>query len=74
MAIFKITRLGLSSIAVLVVILWGCLFTERALVRQARMDNYRALRQMRKLKLQRSVEPASRPLPSPSWPSHSALG
>lgn len=74
MAIFKITRLGLSSITVLVVLLWGCVFTERALVRQARMDNYRALRQMRKLKLLRHVEPAAQPQPMPSRQSHPVLG
>lgn len=74
MAIFKITRLGLSSIAVLVVLLWGCFFTERALVRQARIENYRVLRQMRKLKLQRHVEPASQPLPTPAWRSRQTVG
>ena len=66
MAIAKITRQGLISIAILVAILWGCLVTERVWTRNAKLDTYRALRQIRYLKLQRRVEPASAPIPSPA--------
>jgi len=51
--------------AVLVAILWGCVLGEQALIRRARLDNYRAMRQMRILRLKRHVEPAVQPLPQP---------
>ena len=63
MAFMKITRQGLASMFVLVLILWSCIFIERNLARRAQMDTYRALRDMRYLKLKRSVEPASAPAP-----------
>ena len=63
MTIFQITRSGLVTIAVLVVILCGCVFAERSLVRQSRRDQYRALRDLRVLKVRRSIEPASAPAP-----------
>jgi hypothetical protein len=67
MAIAKITRQGLTSIAILVVILWGCLFAERYLTRTAQMETYRALRQIRYLKLKRHVEPATHPVAPSSF-------
>ena len=73
MALAKITRQGLVSIAVLVALLWGCLLTERRLSRYARIETYRALRDMRYLKFKRRVEPASRPS-RPSGPSSLSLG
>lgn len=69
MALAKITRSGLGSIAILVVILWGCVFSERALVRDARKDMYHTLRVIRELKMRRQVEPVSSP--SPTVPSNS---
>jgi len=60
-ALAKITRPGLVSIAVLVAILWGCILTERSLLRNSRMETYRALRDMRYLKFKRRVEPVSQP-------------
>jgi hypothetical protein len=68
LAIFQITRSGLTAIAVLVLILWGCLVTERQLLKQSRMDAYRAMRDMRYLKLRRQIEPASAPARLPSAP------
>ena len=73
MALAKITRPGLVSIAILVAILWGCLVSERYLLRNSKMETYRALRDMRYLKFKRRVEPASRPL-RPSGPSSLSLG
>jgi hypothetical protein len=70
MALAKITRPGLLSIAILVAILWGCLVSERYLLRNSKMETYRALRDMRYLKFKRHVEPASRP----SGPSSLSLG
>ena len=67
MALARITRPGLVSIAVLVAILWGCLFVERRISRNSRMETYRALRDIRYLKFKRGVEPASQPgAPAPS--------
>jgi hypothetical protein len=66
MAIAKITKQGLTAIAILVVILWGCLLTERHLTRKSQFETYRALRQIRYLKLKRHVEPATQPAPAPS--------
>ena len=73
MALAKITRPGLVSIAILVAILWGCIISERYLLRNSKIETYRALRDMRYLKFKRRVEPASRPLP-PSSPSSLSLG
>ena len=68
MALARITRPGLVSIAVLVAVLWGCVFMERHLLRNSKMETYRALRDMRYLKFKRRVEPASQPL-RPTVPS-----
>jgi len=69
MALAKITRQGLISIALLVAILWGCILAERSLSRNARLDTYRALRQIRYLKFKHNIEPAARPTPAPAPPS-----
>ena len=65
MAIAKITREGLVSIAVLVAILWGCILGERILTRRTSLETYRVMRQIRYLKFKRHIEPASRPFPAP---------
>lgn len=64
MALAAITRQGLVSIAILVAILWGCVLTERRLSRKAKVETYRALRDMRYLKFKRHVQPAARPMPA----------
>jgi hypothetical protein len=69
MAIAKITREGLVSIAVLVAILWGCILAERILSRRTSLETYRVMRQIRYLKFKRHIEPASRPVPAPPPPS-----
>ena len=69
MAIAKITREGLVSIAVLVAILWGCILAERILTRNTTIETYRVMRQIRYLKFKRHIEPASRPAPNPTPPS-----
>lgn len=67
MALAKITREGLVTIAVLVAILWGCILSERVLTRHTTLETYRALRQIRYLKFRRHIEPAAQPGPgSPS--------
>ena len=74
MALATITREGLISIAVLVAILWGCVFAERRLSRDSRMETYRALRDMRYLKFKRNVEPTSAPKASPAPSVRPVLG
>jgi hypothetical protein len=69
MAIAKITREGLVSIAVLVAILWGCILGERILTRNTSLETYRVMRQIRYLKLKRHIEPASQPAANPPSPS-----
>ena len=69
MALAKITREGLVTIAVLVAILWGCIVAERVLSRHTTLETYRALRQIRYLKFRRHIEPASQPTPGPETPS-----
>jgi hypothetical protein len=69
MAIAKITREGLVTIAVLVAILWGCILGERILTRNTTLETYRVMRQIRYLKFKRHIEPASRPAPTPPPPS-----
>ena len=75
MALARITRPGLVSIAVLVAILWGCIFMERHMLRNSKMETYRALRDMRYLKFKRRVEPTSQPVPPavPPGPSTSTV-
>ncbi len=70
MAITKITGHGLATIAVLVAILWGCLFLERTIVRRARIQHYRALRDIRTMQLRKGVQPVSTPA-QPSNPGYS---
>ena len=74
MALAKITRSGLVTIAILVAMLWGCVFAERILTHKSKIETYRALREMRYLKFKRHVEPASRPLPPPPSSLGPAVG
>jgi hypothetical protein len=62
MALARITRPGLVSIAILVSILWGCVLGERYLLRHSKMETYRALRDIRYLKFKRRAEPATHPV------------
>jgi hypothetical protein len=70
MALARITRPGLILIAILVAILWGCILGERYLSRNNKMDQYRALRDIRYMKFKRRVEPATQPL-RPAVPASS---
>ena len=70
MAIAQITGQGLSAIAVLVVLLWGCLVGERVIVRRANVEAARTLREIRALRLKRHLIPVSAPqAPRPVRPS-----
>jgi hypothetical protein len=70
MALAKITRHGLVSIAILVAILWGCILTERRMTSHSKIETYRALRDMRYLRYKLRVEPTRQPAnPRPTEPS-----
>ena len=68
MALARITRSGLTAIAILVAILWSCVLTERRITRNSRIETYRALRDIRYLKFKQHIEPTSQPQ-KPSAPS-----
>jgi hypothetical protein len=62
MPIAKITTSGLSSIALLVVLLWGCIVGEHMIVRRANHEYTRALNEIRALKMKKRNEPAATPV------------
>ena len=72
MALAKITRPGLVSIALLVAILWGCVLGEQYFVRRSRIETYRAMRDLRQLRLNRRVEPVSHPTAPATPPATSS--
>ena len=57
MPVTRITNTGLSAITVLVVILWGCLIAERAIVRRANIQARQAKIGIELLRLQRAAVP-----------------
>jgi len=62
MAIAKITGQGLTSIAILVALLWTCLLSERAISSRARAVSAETVRAMRELRLRQRGTPAAAPL------------
>ncbi len=62
MAIARITGQGLTSIAVLVVLLWACAIGERIIVDRANAETSEALRAMRSLQLKNRRQPAATPV------------
>jgi hypothetical protein len=64
MAIVGITRQGLAGMAISVALLWGCLLGERLIVRQASVEQARALRTMQSLR-DRQSQPVSTPIRIP---------
>jgi hypothetical protein len=57
----EITGQGLSAIAILVALLWGCLVGEQIIVRRANREVRQALHQVRVLRMKQQLEPASAP-------------
>jgi len=68
----RITSQGLKAMALLVVLLWGCILFERSLISTANRTSYEALREIRTLRWKRNAEPVSVPLPR--RPARPALG
>lgn len=63
MVLAKITGTGLSSIALLVTALWGCILGEHLIVQRANRELSQAMTQIRELQSKRRAEPASAPAP-----------
>ena len=58
MVIAKITGQGLTSIAILVALLWTCVIGERLIVRRAHASAAETLRAMRRLEVKNRRTPA----------------
>ena len=67
MPLTGISNRGLALIAVLVVILWGCIFAERAIVRRAYEETQNVLRSQPevRVKQQRPAVPPPHPVQIP---------
>lgn len=61
MTIAKITGQGLTSIAILVALLWACIVDERLLAHRARAGMADTLEAMRTLRLKNRHEPVAAP-------------
>jgi hypothetical protein len=66
MALAEITKQGLRTISILVLILWGCFFAERQFVKMAQRDLHVAVKNVHQIKMHRTLTPASKPVPSTS--------
>lgn len=61
MPLLRISSAGLASIAFLVAMLWGCILTEKAIVREARRETGRVLRDLREMREGAKPIPVSAP-------------
>jgi hypothetical protein len=61
-AIARITGQGLTSIAVLVVLLWACAIGERVIVDRADGESAKAVRAIHSLQLKNRRQPAATPV------------
>ena len=72
MVLAKITGAGLSSIALLVAVLWACIVGERLILQRANREYSQAMTQIRQLQSKKRAVPAS--LPSPRRSVRPAVG
>ena len=63
MPIIKITRHGLSAIALSVALLWGCVIGERVAARRAFSERAKVLRDISRMQRRLRTQPASVPAP-----------
>jgi len=70
----RITGQGLTSIAILVVLLWACAIGERIIVNRANAETTEALRAMHSLQLKNRRQPAATPAHPPLRRQHPELG
>jgi hypothetical protein len=61
-SVAKITGQGLTSIAILVVLLWTCLIGQRVILGRANADAVQVMRAMRDLRSKSRRQPASAPV------------
>ena len=61
MTIAKITGPGLAAISAAVALLWGCVISERAIVRRTLIERAIVMRDMQRLQRRRTSEPVSLP-------------
>ena len=74
LAAARITRPGLTAIALLVALLWACALGERFIVRRANIETARTLRDMRSLRMKNRRQPASVPTRPPRHSPRPELG
>ena len=63
MPIIKITRQGLSAIALSVALLWGCVIGERVAARRAFSERAKVLREISRMRRRQRTHPVSAPAP-----------
>jgi hypothetical protein len=73
MRVVGITRQGLAGMALSVALLWGCVLGERIIMRQASVEQARALRTIESLR-DRQSQPVSTPVPRIPRPFHPIAG
>jgi len=70
----KITGQGLTSIAILVALLWTCAIGERIILGRATADAAQVMRAMRELRFKTRRQPAAAPARPPHRRLRTALG
>ena len=73
-SVAKITGQGLTSIAILVALLWTCLIGERVILGHATAGAAQVVRAMRELRFKTRREPAATPARSPYSRLHTEVG
>ena len=73
-SVARITGQGLSSIAILVALLWTCVIGERVLLARANADAAQVVRAMRELQSKTRREPAAAPVRPPHRRPHTEAG
>jgi len=73
-SVAKITGQGLTSIAILVALLWACVIGQRVILGRANAGAVQVMRAMRELRSKNRREPAAAPAPPPHRRQHIAVG
>jgi hypothetical protein len=73
-SVAKITGQGLTSIAILVALLWTCLICQRVTLGRANADAEQVMRGMRDLRLKRLRQPAAAPARAPQRRRNADIG
>lgn len=73
-SVAKITGRGLTSIAILVALLWTCIAGERLILQHANAGAAEVMRGMRELRYKTRHLPATSPAPAPKSGPRTAIG